>query len=200
MSQVSSRVIALSGFSYTGKTFLARRIQDQARAYGISVAILSFTAPLIDAFTRHKGIGLDTYSLLESFYKQELEAFSKKLKSDHCNGLYFSQQVMNTIQPYGYYVVDDVHSIDEEIRPILAHKGVVYRLQSPINARIKRGLAPDDLDSDASAREAELDLPEEIYKAWGGSFIYNNSDDINLLNKEATKIIRKHYLGFLSRL
>lgn len=187
------QICGITGLRKSGKTFFCNYVVQVAKdEFGINIRKLSFADPLKKLFTDHKNITLETLEAYKEEFRKELEDFSSELKKD--DPFLLTNLLIKDILPLDKVILDDVRLIDIEIRPLLELKASIYRVYAEKRIRLQRGYKPDPIN-DSSRYEVETELPQEIFKGWGGYYIFNNKDNNKLeLIDEAKKIVRRHFL------
>ena len=186
-----ANIVSICGQRRSGKTYFSNLVIDVARDFGIKVERVSFAGPLKTLFCDYKHIGIEYLEYNKEEFRVELEEFSNTCKAE--DPFLFTDMLLKSLLPLGNYIIDDLRLFDVELIPLLDLKVPPYRVYADINTRIARGLKPNPA-TDNSRYETDLDLPQDIFKKWGGYWVFNNKEGKDHLLEEARYIVRKHFL------
>ncbi len=152
---------------------------------------VSFASIMKDMYAREMGINrviLDDVLEKEKHRRGMQEFGDKKRKADrYC----FAVALINTLNPNGYYGIDDQRYL-EEVEVLMKLGAVPYGVFAEPHHRAARGWVPNP-DVDNHLSETELgDLNAETWRKLGGGMVYNNKTRDHLKDL-LLPIVRQHF-------
>lgn len=178
-------IIMLAGKRKSGKTVFADILVGTLG----NIQRVAFADILKDKFATAYGVSIaDLHDVTKKEkYREALVEFADRVRE--ADRYFFARALFNALDDDSNYIIDDLRAI-EELELGMALGAVPYRIHADSNTRKQRGWVYDPKVDDHYL-ENEMDLTKETYQKLGGDVIYNNTNSIDNLKKEAYLILKE---------
>lgn len=180
-------IICFSGRRKSGKSLAASYIIEADSRF----SKISFAEILKDEYAKENNIPRHNLEdiLEKERHRRALQLFGDKKKEG--NEYYFVTALLNTLDPTGYYVLDDLRFLFE-LEAMFKLGAKLYGVSSDPHKRAARGWV---YDRDIDNHESEAGLGDFCSHTWyclGGGIVYNNGTK-EILKDKAFEIVKKHF-------
>jgi len=178
-------IIMLAGKTKAGKTTFA----DIVTGLTTNVQRVAFGDVLKDLYSTHTGVPIDQLHdvIRKERFRPDMVRFADEIRAK--DRFYFANYLFDMLEGLpNHFIIDDLRVI-EELQVGKQRGAIPYRIHADNNTRKARGwyYRPE---IDDHFTETEMDLTAETYRALGGDYIFNTTNDIKQLEQKAHDFLK----------